>query len=220
MKKIFVCFIVCLCFKAKAQITEGSIKFAMKVDGNQQDIAAQMLSNTTVTIYFKKDKALMEMNTPAYNMRTLTDNSGVLLLMDAAGQKFYSKKTKEDLAKEKLSGKSPEPTIVYSNESKKILGYDCKKAFLTIQSNRGMPNKMTIWCTDKIRNVPGLGPINAEALAKLKGMALEVEMDQAGIKSRMTATEISTKTVADATFILSTNGYAERKVPGTAPIKR
>lgn len=217
MKKIFICFILCICLKAEAQITEGYIKFTMKVEGNQQDIASQMLSNTTVSIYFKKEKALMEMNTPAYNMRTLTDNSGVLLLMDAAGQKFYTKKTKDDLAKEKLSGKSAEPEILYTNESKKILGYDCRKAYLTIQSNRGMPNKMTIWCTEKIRNVPGIGPINADALTKLKGMALEVEMEQSGIKSKMTATEISTKPVADAAFAVSTNGYTERKIPAGAP---
>lgn len=220
MKKLFLFAILFLAIRAEAQVTEGTVKFAMKVDGNQQDIGAQMLSNTSVIIYFKKEKALMEMTTPAYHMKTLTDNSGILLLMDAAGQKFYSRKNKEDLAKDKASGKSPDPLITYTNESKKILGYDCKKAYITVQGNRGMLNKMTIWSTDKIRNVPGLGPVNAEALSKLKGMALEVEMEQSGVKSRMTATEISTKPLADAAFVLSTNGYTERKVPGALPAKK
>lgn len=211
---------ICFCVKAHGQIAEGTVKFAMKVDGNQQDIAAQMLSNTTVTIYFKKEKALMDMNTPAYHMQTLTDNNGILLLMDAAGQKFFSRKTKEDLAKDKANGKSPDPLISYTNETKKILGYDCKKAYITVQGNRGMLNKMTIWSTDKIKNIPGLGPVNAEALSKLKGMALEVEMEQGGMKSKMTAIEISLKPLADAMFAVSTNGYMERKVPGSAVIKK
>jgi len=220
MKKILVLLIFCFCIKAEAQITEATVKFAMKAEGNQQDIAAQMLNNTRVTVYFKKEKALMEMSTPAYSMRTLTDNNGILLLMDAGGQKFYSRKTKEDIARDKASGKSAEPLISFTNETKKILGYDCKKVNLTATSNRGSVMKFVVWSTDKIRNVPGLGPVNAEALSKLKGMALEVDMDQAGVKTQMTATEISLKPLADAVFAVSTNGYAERKMPGAGVPKK
>lgn len=157
----------------------------------------------------------MDMTTPAYHMRTLTDNTGVLMLMDAMGQKFYTRKSKEDIAKRK----TPEPLISVTNETKKILGYDCKKAFITVTGNKGTVVKMAIWATDKIRNVPGIGPVNAEALSKLKGMALEVDMEQGGIKTKMTATEISTKPLTDAVFVVSTNGFAERKTPGGAPVK-
>ncbi len=218
MKKLLFISLVFLFIKADAQLTEGTVKFVIKVDGNQQDISAQMLSNTSITIYFKKEKALMDMHTMAYTMRTVTDNNGILLLMDAAGQKFYSKKSKEDIAKDKATGKSPDPVVTFTHETKKILGYDCKKVYLTVQGNRGVLNKMTIWSTDKIKNVPGLGPVNAEVLSKLKGMALEVEMEQSGIKSRLIATEISTKPLADAVFLLSTNGYTERKMPGAATV--
>lgn len=215
MKKIFVAALLFLFIHAEAQINEGTVKYAMKVDGNQQDIAAQMLTNTSVIIYFKKEKALMDMNTPAYHMRTLTDNTGVLMLMDAMGQKFYTRKSKEDIAK----GKTPDPVISLTNETKKIAGFDCKKAFITVTGNKGTVVKMAIWTTDKIRNVSGVGPVNAEALSKVKGMALEVDMEQGGIKTRMMATEISTKPVADAVFVVSTNGFTERKTPGIPPIK-
>lgn len=213
MKKLCTLLTLFLFLKANAQLTEGTLKYSMKLEGNQSDISAQLLGNTTVSIYFKKDKALMEMTTPAYSMRTLTDASGILMLMDAAGQKFFSRKTKDDLASDKASGQSSDPVVVYTHETKKILGYDCKKAYLTVQGNRGPANKMTIWSTDKIRNIPGLGPVNAEVLAKLKGMALEIEMEQNGVKSRMIATGISAKPVADVVFNLSTAGYTERKIP-------
>ncbi len=216
MKKIFVAGLLLCILHAEAQINEGTVKYAMKVDGNQEDIAAQMLINTSVTIYFKKEKALMDMTTPAYHMKTLTDNTGVLMLMDAMGQKFYTRKNKEDISK----GKTPDPVVSFTNESKKILGYDCKKANLTVTGNRGTVSKMVIWTTDKIRNVPGIGPVNTEALSKLKGMALEVEMEQGGIKTRMVATEISTKPLTDAVFVVSTNGFTERKTPGVPPLKK
>ena len=216
MKKICIAVLLLLFMHAEAQITEGTVKYAMKVDGNQQDIAAQMLINTSVTIYFKKEKALMDMTTPAYHMRTLTDNTGVLMLMDAMGQKFYTRKSKEDIAK----GKTPDPVISLTNETKKIAGFDCKKAFITVTGKSGTVVKMAIWATDKIRNVPGIGPVNAEALSKLKGMALEVEMEQGGIKTKMTATDISTKPLADVVFVISTNGFTERKTPGTPPAKK
>lgn len=219
MKKILILAIFFFCIRADAQINEGTVKYSMKLEGNPADISAQMMGNTSVTIYFKKEKVLMEMTTPVYSMRTLTDNSGVLMLMDAAGQKFFSRKTKEDIAKDKTDKKTPDPVIVYTHETKKILGYDCKKAYLTVLGNRGISNKMTIWNTDKIRNVPGLGPVNAEVLSKLKGMSLEIEMQQNGVTSKMTATEISVKPLSDNIFNLSTNGYTERKLAGASPKK-
>lgn len=219
MKKILLIFLLASFIKADAQVTEGLVKYSMKQGGNSADISAQMMGNTSVTIYFKKEKALMEMTTPVYSMRTLTDNSGVLMLMDAAGQKFFSRKTKEDIAKDKTDKKTPDPVIIYTHETKKILGYDCKKAYLTAQGNRGASIKMTIWLTDKIRNVPGLGPVNAEVLSKLKGMSLEIEMEQNGVTSKMTAIEISVKPLSDNIFNLSTNGYTERKLAGASPKK-
>ena len=216
MKKIFVASLLLLFIHAEAQINECTVKYVMKVDGDQENIAAQMLINTSVTIYYKKEKALMDMTTPAYHMKTLTDNTGVLMLMDAIGQKFYTRKSKEDIAK----GKTPDPVISLTNETKKIVGYDCKKAFITVTGNKGTVVKMAIWTTDKIQNVSGIGPVNAEALAKVKGMALEVDMEQGGIKTRMVATEISTKPLADAVFVVSTNGFTERKTPGAPPVKQ
>ena len=55
MKKIFIAVLLLLFIHAEAQITEGTVKYAMKVDGEQENIAAQMLINTSITIYFKKN---------------------------------------------------------------------------------------------------------------------------------------------------------------------
>lgn len=213
MKKTLLFLTLAICFQLRAQIKEGTVKYAMKVDGNNTDIGSQILGSTTFTIYFKNDKALMEMGTPAYTMRTLTDNTGVLMLMDAAGQKFFTRRTRADLEAAKKNKKAPDPVITYSKEKKKILGYDCTKATVSITGGKGKAYQMILWHTDKIRNIPGVGPINGELLENLKGMALELEMEQGGVKSRMTATEVSTRPLPDRLFTLSTTGYLERKLP-------
>lgn len=213
MKKLLIFFTAFICIGANAQIKEGMVKFTMKLEGNPNDIASQLMGNTVFTLWFKNEKVLMEMTTPVYSMKTLTDSKGMLMLMNAGGQKFFTRKTKEEIDKAKANNKIPDPVIVYTKETKKILGYDCTKAYLTIQDSRGGSSNMTIWHTDKIRNIPGIGPINNEILEKLKGMSLEIETELRGVKSRMTATEVSAKPVPDAVFVLSTAGYAERRLP-------
>src|SRR6201989_3043148 len=102
MKKILLLTTILFSIAGQAQIKEGYTKFKMELVGARaDDLAGQVIGGTTMTIYFKKDRSLSEMTTLAYNMRTLTDSKGTLMLMDGAGQKVYSKKTKEELEKAK-----------------------------------------------------------------------------------------------------------------------
>lgn len=212
MKKLIVILGTIFISQLQAQVKEGFVKYNMEIGSDASKGMNPMSGNTDVIIYFKNEKTLMEMITPIYTMKTLMDEKGSIILMDGAGQKFFIRKTRDEMLKEKASKKMIEPVIVFTNEKKKILGYDCTKATITIDNGRGGKSTMTGWHTDKIHTGGAtMGFLDAEVAAKFKGMLLEVDRKQGSISTKMTATEISMKPVPDSKFVLSTAGYVEKK---------
>lgn len=195
----------------QAQIREGLVKYSMTVEGDESGMANPLLGNSSVNVYFKQDRTVMEMVSPLYNMRTISDSKNVLVLMDAMGQKSFTRSSKAEADKQKSKAGTSHPTIVFTKEKKKILGYDCTKALTTLVGKGGRSTSLTIWFTEKIQGGAGLGIINAEVVSKLPGMALEVNMTQGNLRSTLKATDISTKPIPEAIFNPSTSGYTERK---------
>lgn len=189
----------------QAQIREGYVKYKTTVVGNGNDMAATLLANSSLSIYFKNDRSLSEMTTPLYSIKTLTDSKGTLMLMDGAGEKIFTRTPPA------AQGKNPEPVITVTGETKKILGYDCAKAVITTKDKSGTTVNTTIWYTGKIVTAAPTGFVNTDAMQKLKGLPLEINVSQGPLQSRITASEISVKPVADAVFMVSTAGYTERK---------
>ncbi len=213
MKKLCIVLLLMLSIQLQAQIKEGSIKFSMSVEGGDDGgMANAMMSGSTITLYFKKEKTLAEMVSQLYNMRTLTDSKSTLVLMDAMGQKLFSRKNNTAPDKSTSTAKETGPAITYTKEKKKILGFDCSKAIVEVKNNKSKGSQIIAWFTEKIQSNSGLGLISPEILASLKGMVLEIEMTQGAIKTKMVAKEISVKPVPDAVFALSTAGYTERKM--------
>ena len=97
MKKIIILLAILYSFQATAQVEEGILKYSMTIQGEQPGTINPMVGNSSVTIYFKKGKSLTEMSTPIYSMQTLYDSKGLLLLMNAVGKQFYTRKSPEDL---------------------------------------------------------------------------------------------------------------------------
>lgn len=209
MKKIFILAAVLLSLQLQAQIKEGTIKYKTTMFGGPS--GSSVIGQTVMIIYFNKEKSLTEMATPAYGMRTLTDSKGMLMLMEGRGSKMYSRKTNEEIEADKRALKVNEPVVTIQKEKKNILGYECTKAIVVTKTATGVSSSTTIWYTDKIQCVAASGIMNMDALKKLKGMPLEVEMQQGPMKSTMTAIEVSSKPVAPNTFVLSTAGYTEQK---------
>ena len=210
MRKLLTVFVLVLCTGVQAQVKEGSIKYKMELTGapGGDDMAA-VLGNASMTIYFKNDKSLTDMVSPVYTMKTLTDSKGVLMVMETIGQKSFTRKTNEELAKEKPKGFDPQ--VVITKEKKKILGYDCTKALVTTKDSRDRSSTTIMWYTDKIRCAAIAGITNTDVLDKIKGTPLQIEIDKGPVKSKITAAEISVKPVPDAVFVLSTAGYTEKK---------
>jgi GLPGLI family protein len=204
MKKLlFILSILFIGTIARAQISEGVINYDMKMEGMPPE-ATTMMGNMTTKISFKKGKALTEVKTNINNIKTLVDATGMLMLMDNMGQKMYSKISAEKM-KQQMSGYTP--AITYTNEKRTIAGYSCVKAIITIKRGKDQSSKMDVWYTNKI--APIITSSNTAFLTGLKGMPMEYEMNQGPMKMKLTAKNVSTSPVADATFNLSTAGYTE-----------
>ena len=193
-----------------AQIKEGSITYAMTIEGLPPEQAA-MIGDMENKVTFKNGKSLQEMSSMMFTNQTLLDDKGMVMLMEQMGNKIAVKQTKDEMEKEeaKQKVKSADPKIEYIAESKTIAGYECKKAIITTISGKDKKEeKIEMWYCDKFENPNKEGKGRGQNIMKgLKGVPFEYAGGQGGMKFKMVAKEVSIEPVADSKFELSTEGY-------------
>lgn len=210
MKKLFstLAAVTLTAVSLTAQIKEGYVVYDTKIEGLPPEQAAMGESETKV--YFKNGKSLTEVNSMMYSMQSMLDDKGMLMLMDQMGNKIAVKQTKEEMEKEsaKMKEKEKEPKVDYTNETKTIAGYECKKAVVTTVNKDKKEEKTDIWYCEKFENPNKEGVGRGAGVYKgIKGMPFEYSINQPPLKITVTAKEVSTDPVADSKFNLSTDGY-------------
>lgn len=205
-KKIFLTVIaIAGMFAAQAQISEGSVTYAVTMEGLPPE-QASMMKGMELTMMFKAKKSRAEFSSAMMTTTSVNDDNGSLTLMDGMGQKTFVKMSKADL--EKDAKKVAEPKITYIDEKKTIAGYECKKALVEVKDKKGEVQKVTVWYTEKLPYTSG-GKMNQ--FKGLKGAPLEFDAAQGPYKMKFSATKVSLSPVADSQFTLSTDGYTEMK---------
>jgi hypothetical protein len=192
-----------------AQIKEGYIVYDMKMEGLPPEQAA-MMGDMETKVTFKNGKSLTEMSSMMFTNQTLSDEKGVLMLMEQMGNKMAIKQTKAELDKEesKMKDKPADPKIEYVNETKTIAGYECKKAIITMVDKDKKENKVEMWYCDKFENPNKDGKGRGQGMMKgVNGAPFEFSSAMGPMKVQMIAKEVSIEPVADSKFILSTEGY-------------
>lgn len=209
MKKLITAVAILLCGLSNAQIKEGSVTYVMTIEGLPPEQAA-MMGDMETKIFFKGNKTYSEMNSMMMSTKALSDESGSLVLMDQMGNKNYMRVAKADM--EKNDDPTKAQKIEYTTETKSIAGYDCKKAIVTLTSQKDGEVKTEVWYTDKISYVKQGGRRGGDMFKGLNGMAMEFSVPQGPMKVKMVAKEVSTDAVPDSKFVLSTDGYTEMKM--------
>jgi hypothetical protein len=210
MKKLFttLAIVALSALSLNAQIKEGTITYNMTMEGMPPEQAA-MMGDMEVKFSFKENKSLIETSTMMMSQQTVIDDKGLTLLVEVMGNKIAVKQTKDEMAKEeaKLKDKTPDPKIEYVNETKTIAGYECKKAIVTMVVGKDKKEeKQEIWYSDKFNYLDKDGKPKGE-IKGLKGIPFEYTSYRAGFKSKLIAKEITTESVNDDKFNLSTEGY-------------
>jgi GLPGLI family protein len=210
MKKLITAVAIFMCAFTYAQ-KEGSVTYLMAMEGIPPEQAA-MMGDMETKIYYKDKKSLTEMSSMMFSSKTLSDENGQLVLMDQMGNKFFMRASKAELDKNAEVNKDKEPKIEYLNETKTIAGFECKKAIVTATGKEGEV-KMDVWYTEKVPYISQGGARKGGEMFKgLKGMPMEFTIKQGPMNIKMTAKEVSFDKVPDSKFVLTTEGYTEKKM--------
>lgn len=174
MKKILVLLLTILGLSTFAQekITEGVITMNQTIHSDNEEIQAQLatIGEMTSTTFFRKGKSRAEVSNPMSGDITVIidqDKEEMLMLMDGPIGKVYAKKS-TTLTDEQLDN----ITVIETDETKTILGYECKRYDLVVKEN-GVESNAKFYMTEAIDIPTQQTSIYGD---KLKGMALYMEM--------------------------------------------
>jgi GLPGLI family protein len=209
MKKFYLFFlslaaIAAFSFTNSTSDFEGKIVYSISVDGgNLPPEAKAMFEGSEMTTYIKDMKSRTDMTMGFQNPTTIRDGKTKtsVLLMEIMGNKY---KIKND----ESTAKQPDATVKYSDETKEIAGYKCKKAEITFTDKTGTAQSSIIYYTEEISNHMGFDKRNSP-FKDIKGMPLEFEVQaQRGMTMKMSAKSVSKETVPSSQFDIP-SGYKE-----------
>ena len=186
---------------------EGVVTYSITFVGSglPPEALAMFKGAETIT-YIKSDKCRVDMNMPMQSSSFIMDNKNknIVSLMNIMGKKFLIKMNAADIKKEQET--APETTISYTDETKTIAGYKCKKAIVTIG---GSGKTMDVYYTDQL-------PTNdiKPSYKGLKGFPLEYTINQGGMDMKFSAKSVSKISVADNKFDIPTEGYTVTTIEG------
>ena len=213
MKKLFplILLFVFTLSNAKAQITEGHAKFSIQITSNDPEMEGtlSMMDNANMNLYFSENQTRTELDLGMFITTVVTDvqKDKALILMDVMGMKMAMPTTITDISKsEEYEDDQPEATVTLVNETKKILGYKCKKAIVTTEEGF----ETTFWYTEEIAKLSSEGQSIFDS--EIPGFAMEFESFTDGMNLFFTITEFNEDSDDFPNDIFSTEtpeGYKE-----------
>ncbi|MEX1190567.1 MAG: hypothetical protein WED10_11540 [Brumimicrobium sp.] len=176
-------------FTATAQ-TEATIEYQIEMSSSNPEMESQlaMFENSTMKLYMK-DKMMRQETSMGgmINTTTIVDSDArkTLMLVDGMMGKFAAKMDLSEMDDEKET-EDPDLDIEFVDETKEIVGYECKKAIVYDEDG----NESVFWYTEEIE-----APKEGSKYMKegIPGMALEFNVSQPEMSMTFTATEFSKK---------------------------
>lgn len=212
MKKIFSFIAVVLLF-TNALVAQESItvKMSMHIEGLPPEMAA--MGDMEIINYSKGDKLKSENSSMMGSSVSVMIGDKITVLNDMMGNKMGYVSTRQEMESTDKN-KSTNTKIEYINEKKTIAGYECSKAILTYMEDK-KEMKVVIWYTDKLdyKNNAKMKNQGRKGfdISELKGFPLSMEfardMNGQSVTMIMTTTSVSTESIADSVFEVSTEGY-------------
>ena len=186
---------------AQKKLTEGTISYDIVINtGSDKPQAADLLDGATSTVYIKGPKSRTEMVSSLGTQATIIDDTKntVTIIKEYGDQKYIITLTPADWRD--VNRKFENVTFTYSDDTKKIAGYTCKKAIGKLPDG----TTFTVWYT------PELVPDNKDfqyANRSLPGLAMEYESAMGNLRVTYTVSRISFNPVPAAKFDIPRSGY-------------
>lgn len=193
---VCACIIISGCNKGSqhSDIDEGSIKFKITYLKSEQESPIIALLPSTIMMRFKNDKVLLEMQGWLGIFRSSfikNDDNNAYTLLKILNQKYlYVSEPNEGYYGMR---KVDNMKIDFDNQTKDIIGFDCKHANITISDSC----KFDVYYTDdiKIKNATANTPLD-----KIPGMLMEFQLEMNGIPMHLEAIEFLNEEVPESSF--------------------
>jgi GLPGLI family protein len=200
--------------------------------------AGGMEANTTM--YYRGDMSKVESTSDFGNNIVITDkkNKKTTTLTEAMGRKFgfYSTEEDEKAMRSRMDSsrnarrdslekagipisKPAKPEVEYTNETKKIAGYTCKKAILKSKNQRGEVNSTIVWYCPDFKMAEGfsfgggsgrgmMSMAGVNGLDQIEGFPMEYQMERNnGMKMHMIVTKVQLDAIMEDKIFEIPKGY-------------
>ena len=192
---------------------EATIKYEMNFESDDPEVQSQMgmMANSTMTMFMKGNLFRQETNMGNGLMITTTIVDGEaqegVMLMDGMMGKIASTFNPEDRKEEAEEADEPEVEIEFTDETKEILGFTCKKAIIYDEEG----NEMIYWYTEEIEQPENEGKYFKQ---QIPGMPMEFSITQPQVTMTFKAVEYDDKVKkAKEKFDTSVpEGYTEKSM--------
>ncbi len=195
-KKLLFYLLFILPLSLNAQVFEGFIEYQTVIDIDtikNDPLTVSILRNRLIAqeeIYSKKDSV--------YTKEYLTNGSLKFSRLTTGNSYFFIDHFKQNI-KVKTSNPKLDTFHTYNttNETKNILGYECKKVIYTV-TNRKTLNDLDfiVYYTEK------LPPLKRLGFGELDGLVLSYETEHSGQKKVCTATRMEVKSIPNLGFVM------------------
>ncbi len=207
MKLISGLLFACICFTqyGHAQqrvVAECTVTYQISLeDSNLNKDVKLALQNSSKIVYIKGNDSRVDLNSPSLLQSVIYDktNGSAVILREFGSNKFMTKLTSNEwrLANKQYDGL----TIHFVNESKTILGYECKKAVLILKDS----SVFNIYYATTI--APSVREFEYQ-FKDVPGFVLEFDVkEQVASIVRYKATKINLSPVQASKFDIPTSGY-------------
>ncbi|WP_123776018.1 hypothetical protein [Brumimicrobium aurantiacum] len=190
IKSILATALMMVSLTTMAQIKKGTVSYDVYMSSDDPNVSAYVdqMGESTLDIHFTEFNIRTDLIMGSFMTNSTIseiDYDTSLVLMDGMMGKIAMKVTDEDMSDDQRAA-FENVDVELVDETKEIMGYTCKKAYVTTEDE----NESVVWYTEEILPVYRKGQFLSE---EIPGLPLEMEAKNGKMNMRMVAYKFKSK---------------------------
>lgn len=203
MKKIFTIislFVATVLLAQQRVVAECTVTYSISADSTTDATMQEVLKRSAKTVYIKGNDCRTDLTNPTFKQSTIYDKATgeAFILREFGNNKVMTKFTKAEW--QEINKNAEGIALTPTNETKNILGYECKKAILQTKDGGSSIIYYAIAITPSVKQFE-------YQFKDVPGLVLEYEVSQNGKVRKYVATKINLNPVSASLFTEPTSGY-------------
>ncbi len=187
-------------YAKKKKTFSGTITYKITYPNSDFDSQTKAMLPKLLTYTVKGNKSRTEINTVTGKTINIVngDEKTIITLLNFSDKKYAVKTSTEEIKKE--NSNKPIPIIKYSDETKTIAGYNCKKAEVIIKDNDSTETKMTVYYSKELGSK--LLNFNKPLYKNINGLLMDFEINNNNMAMKFTAISVKKEKVSKKEFAI------------------